>query len=83
MDDDLLSTDNHFSTDDPALAAALALFYPVAAVDRDNPHGIQFVFQRDGSMGDVIEQYRSRELSVEPRAYADRLHRLQAMGNGN
>ncbi len=83
MDDDLLITDNHFSTDDLALAAALAMVYPVAAVDRDNPHGMQFVFQRYGSMGDVIEQYRSGELSVEPRAYAERLHRLQAMGNGD
>ncbi len=83
MDDDLLITDNHFSTDDLALAAALALFYPVAAVDPGDPRGMQFVFQRYGSMGDVIEQYRSGELSVEPRAYAERVHRLQAMGNGN
>ncbi len=83
MHDDLLTADNHFSTHDITLAAALAMFYPVVAVDRNDPRSMRFLFRCGVVPDEVIEHYLCGELTVEPRAYAEQLHRLEAMGNRN
>jgi hypothetical protein len=74
----MMSEHDAYRTSDLALAAALALSYPLEAVDRHTPHGVQWVFRRDACLDELVAQYWRGELQVEPQAYAQQLRRLEA-----
>lgn len=65
-------------TADLALAAAISLFYPVEAIDRQNPKKAQFIFKRNEDLDALIESYWRGELTVEPQAYFNQLRVIKA-----
>jgi hypothetical protein len=71
MAPELLSENTQFRSADLALASALSLFYPLEAIDRENPRKAQFVFRRDAGLDELIQSYWRRELKVDPQAYFD------------
>jgi len=82
-DDDSLNAHDHFSTDDVALAAALALVSPVVASDRLGPFAQRFVFRRDRGLDELVAQYWRGELRVEPQAYLQQVRSLEAQYFGD
>ena len=74
----MLHEHTYFCTSDLALAAVLALLYPLEAIDRHDPGAVQFVFRRDAYLDALVAQYWRGELRVEPQAYAEQLRRLEA-----
>lgn len=64
---------NSYSTSDLALATTISLFYPVEALDRQNPHKAQFLFKRNEELDQLIEAYWKGELKVNPAAYFQQL----------
>lgn len=73
MNQEYLGTGNYYSTSDLALATAISLFYPLEAVDKQNPHKAQFLFKRDADLEQLIEAYWKGELKVNPAAYFQQL----------
>ncbi len=64
-----LNENDLVKTQDLALATALSLFYPLEAIDRENPRKAQFIFKRDAKLDELITGYWRGELKVEPAAY--------------
>ena len=67
-----------FKTADLALATAVSLFYPLEAVDKQNPRRAYFLFKRENHLDEVIEGYWRGELKVEPQAYFNQLRIIKA-----
>lgn len=72
-----LKLNDYYSTADLALASALSLFYPVEAIDRQNPHKALFIFKRDENLNQLIEAYWKGELKVNPSTYFNQLKVLK------
>jgi hypothetical protein len=74
----VLEENDFLRTQDLALATAISLFYPLAAIDREsNPRKAQFVFKRDAELDELITSYWRRELRVEPQAYFDAMRAIK------
>lgn len=73
-----LKIDDTYSTSDLALATALALFLPVEAIGRQNPHKAQFLFKRTDELDKLIDTYWHGEMRVEPQAYFNSLKSIKA-----
>ncbi len=67
-----------YKTSDLALAAVISLWYPIEAIDKQNPHKAQFVFKREHGLNELIESYWKSELRVEPRAYFNALRAIKS-----
>lgn len=67
-----------YQTADLALAAVVFLFYPLEAIDKQNPRKAQFLFKRDTELDELIEKYWRGELKVEPQAYFNALRVIKA-----
>ena len=74
---DIINDNESYTTSDVVLAAAIALYYPLEAVDRNDAIHPQFVFQLDANLEELVKQYKGGELLVEPRAYVGRLWYLE------
>jgi len=73
-----LNENDFIKTQDLALATAISLSYPIAAIDREsNPRKAQFVFKRDAGLDELITSYWRRELKVEPQAYFDAMRAIK------
>jgi hypothetical protein len=77
MSPELLSENTLFRSADLALATAVSLFYPLEAIDRENPRKAQFVFKRDAGLDELIQSYWRRELKVEPQSYFDAMRLIK------
>lgn len=78
MTQQIMQENNFYSTSDLALATAISLFYPLEAVDKQNPRKAQFLFKRDGKLDELIESYWRSELKVEPQAYFNAMRVIKA-----
>lgn len=83
-----LNIDDYYSTSDLALASALALYYPLEAIDKtQNPYKAIFLFKKDGQLDQLIEAYWRGEMKVNPLLYFNQLKliksRLYEEGNKN
>ena len=67
-----------YRTADLALAAAISLFYPVEAIDKQNPHKAQFIFKRNKDLDVLIESFWRGELKVDPASYFNALRVIKA-----
>lgn len=65
-----------YRTGDLALAAALALFCPLEAVDRSDPYTVQFLFRRSRILVEIVAQYHCGTFLVEPQAYCQQVRAL-------
>lgn len=68
----------YFSTNDLALATALALSEPVCAVHKENPRRAHFLFKKSKELDELIQAYWQRELRVDPQAYFSELKSLKS-----
>jgi hypothetical protein len=73
-----LKTNKSYSTTDLALATALSLFYPVEAIDRQDPHKAHFQFKRTDELDKLINAYWHGEMRVEPQGYFNSLKSIKA-----
>lgn len=73
-----LSTNSYFSTSDLALTTAISLWYPIDAIDRQNPRKANFLFKRDEKFDELLETYWKRELRIEPQEYFNQLKAIKA-----
>jgi len=73
-----LNEKNFYRTADLALAAVIFLFYPLEAIDKQNPRKAQFLFKRNSELDELIESYWRGELKVEPQAYFNALRVIKA-----
>ena len=71
------NNNKYYQTADLGLAAAISIFYPVDAVDRQNPRRALFIFKRDDELDMFIENFWKQELKVEPQAYFYQLKNLK------
>lgn len=79
MKQEYLNINDYYSTSDLALATTLSLFYPVEAIDRQDPHKAIFLFKRRGTDVDqLVETYWKGELKVNPAAYFQQLKIIKA-----
>jgi len=78
MTTEILKKKDFYRTADLALATAISLFYPIEAIDRQNPRKAQFLFKREGGLDELIESYWRGELKVEPQAYFNQLRIIKA-----
>lgn len=70
-----MPTNERFKTADLALVAVLLLFLPesLEAIDRVNPQKVLFTFRNGTELDSLTKKYWSRELQVEPQAYAQQM----------
>lgn len=78
MKQEYLNVNDYYSTSDLALATAISIFYPVEAIDRQNPHKAQFLFKRNPELNQLIEGYWRGELKVNPATYFNQLKIIKA-----
>lgn len=67
-----------YTTNNLALAAALALWHPLTEVEKGSSKRVTFVFKRSFALDTDIERFYNRELSVEPNEYYQQLQVLKA-----
>jgi hypothetical protein len=72
------SAENLYTTSDLSLASAIALFYPLWAINRSNPVKAEFLFERKEGLDEVIEAFWKNELKVSPLAYFQELKILKS-----
>lgn len=66
MDDE----DKYFETTDLGLATTLVTQgFSLHSLDRNNPHRVRFVFQKENELDEAVRAYWQKELVVEPLTY--------------
>ena len=78
MTQEILNEKDFYRTADLALATVVSLFYPLEAIDRQNPRKAEFLFKRRGGLEEIIESYWRGEVKVEPQAYFNALRSIKA-----
>lgn len=78
MTQENLKLKDFYSTSDLALATAISLWYPIDAIDKQNPHKANFLFKRDEKLDELLEAYWKRELKIEPQTYFNQLKAIKA-----
>lgn len=73
-----LNTNDYYSTSDLALTTAISLWYPIDAIDRQNPRKANFLFKRGAKFDELLETYWKRELKIEPQTYFNQLKAIKA-----
>ena len=73
-----LKENDFYRTADLALSGVIFLFYPLEAIDKQNPRKAQFLFKRDAGLDELIESYWRGELRVDPQAYFNALRQVKA-----
>ena len=78
MNTKILRESDVYQTADLALATAIFLFYPLEAINRQNPRKSQFLFKRDAALDELVEIYWRGELRVAPQEYFNALRIIKA-----
>ena len=72
----------NFGTSDLPLAAVLSLYFPIESVNRSNPHRIEFEFENNPRLQNILQEYLQSRLRVEPKQYFYQLKTLKARIHG-
>ena len=67
-----------FKSSDLSLVSAISLFYPIHKIEKTNPKRLIFIFKKDKDFDQVVENYWSGRLQVNPLAL---LQNLKAIKN--
>ena len=79
MSQENLKLNDIYQTSDLALAAVIALWYPLEAIDRtQNPHKALFLFKRDEQLDQCVDSYWRGELKINPMEYFNSLKNIKA-----
>lgn len=68
---------NQFSTSDLNLAAVISLSFPMQEINRGNPRKVQFIFEENKEIEELIKKYWNKELKVEPQEYSNQLRLIK------
>jgi hypothetical protein len=74
----ILKENDFYRTSDLALATTISLFYPIEAIDKQNPRKAYFVFKREEGLDELIEKYWKGELRIEPKTFFNQLRVIKA-----
>jgi hypothetical protein len=74
----ILKENDFYRTSDLALATTISLFYPIEAIDKQNPQKAYFVFKREEGLDELIEKYWKGELRIEPKTFFSQLRVIKA-----
>jgi hypothetical protein len=74
----ILKENDFYRTSDLALATTISLFYPIEAIDKQNPRKAYFVFKREEGFDELIEKYWKGELRIEPKTFFNQLRVIKA-----
>lgn len=67
-----------FKTPDLCLCASLQCYgYQIWAIDRTNPSKVVFSIERDEQLDDLMQQYFTHQLSVDPLYFFGHLKELK------
>jgi len=72
------NTNDYFKISDLAMAAAISLFMPIEAINRQNPQRVEFVFERSRRLEKILRIYWRNEMKVEPKEYFSQLKNLKS-----
>jgi len=78
MTQENLKLSDYFSSSDLALVCTISLWYPIDAIDRQNPRKACFRFKRDKKFDELIKAYWERALKIEPQEYFNQLKAIKA-----
>lgn len=78
MTQTILNLSNHYSISDLALATTISLFFPIEAIDRQNPNKVQFLFKRNRNLTKLIKNYWQGKLRIEPQNYFNQLKAIKS-----
>jgi len=73
-----LDLKDYYASSDLGISTTISLFYPIAVIDRTNPHKANFIFKRDEGLDKLIEAYWKNELKVDPLAYFNQLRVIKS-----
>ena len=78
MTQKILEEKHFYHCTDLALVTVISLFYPIEAIDHQNPRKAEFLFKREDGLDALVERYWRGELKVEPQAYFNALRVIKA-----
>jgi hypothetical protein len=74
----LLSETIYYKTSDIALCSTLCCYhYQIEAIDKQNPAKVVFLIKRDGQLDNLIQQYFTHQLCVEPLSFFNFLKEIK------
>lgn len=77
MKTETIKTSELYSTTDLTTAVTLSLYFPIEAIDKTNPYKATFLFKRVDDFDQVLELFWSRQLKIEPQAFATQLKAIK------
>ena len=73
-----LKETDYYKSSDMILCAVLCCYgYQVDSIDKQNPSKVIFLIKRDDQLDDLIQQYFTQQLSVEPTIFANYIKNLK------
>lgn len=73
MTNKLIATNDLYSTSDLGTATLLSLYFPIHSIDTANPRKAVFYFNRSTDLNDILRQFWSKELLIEPLSFLSQL----------
>lgn len=70
-------SDTVFKTSDFTLATTLSLYFPIVAVDKIDSRRVEFSFQRSAKLGDIITQFWTYAIEVEPQKFVSQMKMIK------
>jgi hypothetical protein len=62
-----MNENDFFKTSDLPLAGCLYFFgYIIESIDKNDPARVEFSFQRDNELDELVQRYWSKQVQVEP-----------------
>lgn len=78
LQEKILREEDFYRTSDIALCSALCCYgYQIEAVDKQNPAKVVFLVKRDEQLDELIKDYFTHQLRVEPLAFFNCLKELK------
>lgn len=66
-----------YQTSDIGLATAISLYFPVDSFDKSNPQKVIFNFKRHAGLDNLIQNYWSKKLLIEPQTLFSQLKSIK------
>ncbi len=78
MTQKMIPEEQLYRTNDLALATLISLYYPIEAIDHENPRKAFFLFLRNTKLDQLVEGYWRGEIKVEPQSYFNELRQIKS-----
>lgn len=79
MKEEILNTNDFYKSSDLALCASLCVLgYTIEAIDVNESQKASFLFKRDENLDEVIKQYWTHQLRIEPMAFFNSIKEVKS-----